>query len=252
MKNFLFLFLVLTLFSCGKDPAKKSSETKQNVSALYSAERIVVKVYYEEGAEPYTEGSILKLKYWSIFQQNIKALFEGRGKSPIFTIPLILSEMTKIPSASKSKWSLDDVLNMAKTVATKDAAGTVTFSIFFVNGLAKESDSILGFHISNSNTMAIFKDVIKKSGTEGVQIYVEQATVVHEMGHALGLVNNGLPMRTSHQDSPHGAHCTKPDCVMYYQNEGTSGLKTFVQKFINDPGNVVMFGEECLEDSIHY
>ena len=29
---------------------------------------------------------------------------------------------------------------------------------------------------------------------------VEQSTIVHEIGHAIGLVNNGVPATTAHHD----------------------------------------------------
>lgn len=244
----LFLLLIL-ITACGKEPGRKSSEVRQNTSAIFSANKIVVKVYYEEGAEPYTEGPLIK--YWSIFQQNINALFQNRAHVPTLIVPMTLAEMTKVESFNKSTWSIDDVLSTAKTVETANPAGTITFSLFFLKGEASENSGILGFHINRTYTMAIFKDVIRNSGSGLVPIYVEQATVIHEMGHALGLVNNGVSMRSAHQDTENGAHCTNPKCVMYWQNEGTTGLKNFAANIIAN-GNTVMFDSQCLQDTHAY
>ena len=80
-----------------------------------------------------------------------------------------------------------------------------------------------------------------------VKRYVEQSTLVHESGHAIGLVNNGLPMTSTHEDTAHRAHCSNPDCVMYWQNEGSDALKTFVLNRLNNP-SLVMYDQACLKD----
>ncbi len=70
--------------------------------------------------------------------------------------------------------------------------------------------------------IAMFKDVIASTNSltnPNTSRYVEQSTIVHEVAHAIGLVNNGISLTSAHQDSPHGAHCTNDRCVMYYTNE---------------------------------
>ena len=94
----------------------------------------------------------------------------------------------------------------------------------------------------------MFKDVIKATGGNFVQRYVEQSTLVHEMGHALGFVNNGIPMASPHQDTEHGAHTTNSNCVMYYLNEGASDMASFVGRFITG-GDINMWGPEVLSDA---
>lgn len=248
----LILTLLVLLTACGKDSGKKSSVEAQNPNTIFGANQITVKVYYEEGAEPYTEDADLALlKYWTIYQKNIEALFGGRSPKPTLVIPTSLSQMKKISTMGKAKWSIDDVLSLEKTVESSESG--LVFKIFFVRGEYAENSNVLGFHISNTYTMAVFKDVIARSGSteERIPQYVEQATIIHETGHALGLVNNGLPMKAAHQDSGHGSHCNEPTCVMYWQNEGTSGLKTFVQNLIQNR-TIVMFDSQCLNDAQKY
>jgi len=93
--------------------------------------------------------------------------------------------------------------------------------------------------------------VIRSTGAHpngAVPKFVEQSTLIHEMAHALGFVNNGLPLKTAHQDSAHGAHCSNPNCVMYYLNEGKSDMVNFVQQYILS-GNTVMMDSQCLQDA---
>jgi len=81
--------------------------------------------------------------------------------------------------------------------------------------------------------------------------YVEQSTLIHEMGHALGLVNTGLPMKTAHEDPINKHHCNDDKCVMYWTNEGSSDMVNFVKNVITS-GSVIMFDAQCLRDSREY
>jgi predicted Zn-dependent protease len=242
--------ILLLFFICGCGQThKKSSDVMQDISNLYSSPQIKVSVYYESGAEPFT-GGYATIKYWDLLQKNLEALFQSRATLPTMTVPKELTDMTNIPSNNKSTWSIDDVLSLSKTLPAESG---LTFKVIFVNGLAQQGDNIIGFHISGTQIIVIFKDVIKKTGadTDLVPKYVEQSTLVHEMGHALGLVNNGLPMQSPHQDVANGAHCNKTDCVMYYANEGASSMTAFASKAAANL-SVVMFDQQCLNDAHAY
>ncbi len=81
-----------------------------------------------------------------------------------------------------------------------------------------------------------------------VERYVEQATVVHEFGHAAGLVDNGLALASAHGDAAHPAHCTNTSCIMYWAIEGTSGAVAYVQKSLLSSSSI-LWGQECLDDA---
>jgi hypothetical protein len=72
--------------------------------------------------------------------------------------------------------------------------------------------------------------------------------LVHELAHSVGFVNNGVTLRSAHHDTNHGAHCSNPNCVMYYLNEGSTDLSSFIDKF-KDSQNAVMFDDACLYDA---
>lgn len=248
--HLLALLLLSITFSCGKSSPQKSSLVKQDVSAIYSATEVRVKVFYEEAATPYT-GNVATFYLWDLLQKNLEALFQGRSNAPSINVPKNLSEMQKLDSLNKSQWTVEDVLSLAKTVETTNSANISAFNIFFLKGHYKENANVIGFHISGTKTIAMFKDVIESSGNTLVTKYVEQATLIHEMGHALGLVNNGLPMQSSHQDSEHGAHCTNQNCVMYWANEGMSSMMTFAQSAAQNY-SIIMFDKQCLNDAQKY
>ncbi|HUR60945.1 MAG TPA: hypothetical protein VM286_01090 [Candidatus Thermoplasmatota archaeon] len=56
-----------------------------------------------------------------------------------------------------------------------------------------------------------------------------RSVVVHEYGHALGLVNNGAPMQQAHEDTApeHRRHSSNDRSVMYWAVEASNGLPLF-------------------------
>lgn len=245
MKTLVILSL-LAFVSCGKQAPQKSSTTKQNVSALFKAQEIKVNVYYEMGAEPYISDTPV-LEYWTILEQNLKALFTGRAIEPQIIVPKALQDMTPMPASGDVSWTVNEVIELSKKMAT--SSSSTTFEIYFLNGYSAENSGIIGFHINGTRIIAVFKDVIRSTGPSPiVPKYVEQSTLVHEMGHALGLVNNGVPMTTNHQDKEHGAHCNITECVMFWANEGTNSLMQFAQEAALK-GTIIMFDDKCLKDT---
>ena len=259
MGNFLRLFVVvlftLFVFSSCKSSSSDSGTTPSSNTQIYFHEMktLVVDVYYESGAEPYegkptTNGNY----YWNIFEDNLKALFSGR--SVTISVPKELTSMYPITSQNKTTWSALEVVDLGnKFQKASSDSSEIHFSVFFLKGNALGSDgqvntNTIGFSVTGTRFIAMFKDVIKSTGSLLVPKYVEQSTLVHEMGHALGLVNNGLTLTSSHHDSSHGAHCTNTNCVMYYLNEGKSDAISFVNQIITS-GSTVMFDEACLNDA---
>ena len=256
MKTPLLIVLVI-LTSCGKFRIfKKSSQEKQNISKIYASGKLTVAVFYEEGAEPYTDvvtpvPGLPSVKVWDVLEANIKAMFPGK----MIAVPKDLAQMAKINSQNKASWSFDDIEKIGNSQGRPSLDDTTVLNVFFLKGLAESGPSVIGLHLSGTKTIALFKDVVASSASASTdaatQRYVEQATLVHEVGHAVGLVNNGLPMTSSHEDAGHRAHCHNPDCVMYWKNEGASDLKEYI-KILLTRLNPVMLDDACLSDVTSY
>ena len=117
--------------------------------------------------------------------------------------------------------------------------------------------NVLGSSISGrwptpsiGDTVAMFKDVIKSTGSAlspNTAKYVEQSTLVHELAHSIGLVDNGVSMVATHKDATHGAHCNNADCVMYWLNEGASDASDFALRRLLT-GDTILFDAACLAD----
>lgn len=257
MKIALTILLIVFATSCGKFRIfKKSSLVKQDPITTGT---LKVNVFYEEGAEPYTSISgalvnlpnVSQLQVFTVLQENLKAAFPGKT----IIVPKDLSAMSKMSAKNKSTWSYNDIHDLGENLGENSAGDTTTFNIFFVKGNADSAQggtNVIGLHLSGTKTMAIFKDVVEASGsTSMVRMYVEQATLVHEMGHGIGLVNNGLPLTSTHEDSGHHAHCSNPNCVMYWQNEGAADLVNFINSRATNT-NLVMYDQACLKDVTSY
>ncbi len=58
----------------------------------------------------------------------------------------------------------------------------------------------------------------------GAEQSIEGAVLVHEFGHAIGLVNRGVDMVEPHEDPEHPGHSDNRNSVMWWQVESTAAL----------------------------
>lgn len=252
MVRLLLCFLIFFSFSCGKIPQEEEESLSFPASTAENYFRNVstvnVHVYYEPGAEPFVGNQINGNSLWQILDKNLEEVFKFRSAPPSRNVPRLLDSMTSLPTQGKSTWSAQQVYDLyTQHNQGQGDTNQARFYVYFVNGYAEQGTSIIGFNISNTPIIVIFKDVVRATGGNNVQKYVEQSTLVHEMGHALGLVNNGVPITSAHHDIDHGAHTTDSDCVMYYLNEGASDMASFVGKFIIG-GDISMWGPQVMSD----
>jgi hypothetical protein len=164
--------------------------------------------------------------------------------------------MTEIPDQGLPSWTLEQIISLAdQEFNIPQTSTTAEFFVLFLNGYFNNegvvSRNVIGVSIGGTPVIAIFKDVILGSGfTLFTDIYIEQLTLVHEFGHGVGLVNNGIPMVIDHEDPQHPHHCTNQECVMFWENDSTN-LVFFIQK-VNNSSSDVVYGPECLEDARDY
>lgn len=252
--------LAIVLFATG---CKKDDDTTTDLPEEFSLdwfyktiETITVEVAYEVGAEPYIIWPNGSRNVWTITEQNIEALFANRPLPVDVIVPSDYSGMTSMPNQNKDTYTLQEIIDYAEDlrVGTNTETDGNIF-LLFLDGYFTQNDTtrqnVLGVNIVGTTITAIFKPVVDAAGgnilTSGRKQFIEQSTIVHELGHALGLVNNGVPLTSQHHDSDNGAHCTNTDCVMYYLNEGPDELMGFVQNYFST-GELIIFGPECIAD----
>ncbi|RYZ90464.1 MAG: hypothetical protein EOP06_07895 [Proteobacteria bacterium] len=252
----LAFFLQCTNTKDSEGTSRNPYETSQTY--FHTMTGLNVEVAYEVGAEP-AVGNGFGQPLWNFLKANLASLFQGRAIQPVITVPTTLAQMKSFADRSKSVWNANELLSLAKEL--RNGTSTATdgdFIILFLNGnlddgTGQPNNNVLGVQVTGTSVIAIFKNVIRNnsSGSAYIGKYLEQSTLVHEMGHALGLVNAGIPLKSSHQDAEHGAHCSNTSCALYWANEGASAARQFVITYITT-GNEVIYGNECLNDARNF
>jgi len=212
--------------------------------------RVSVEIDYETGEAPYTGAIVGFGDTFDVTIANIGRLFAGTKQ---LGIPRTLANMEDIGPVADEEVTVADIIALAGAHRSQhDAAGLKTYYVVFVSGRFTDAvgpkAGVLGVSIGDTGVIAMFKDVIASSSlSPNVQRFVEQSTLVHELGHAIGLVNNGVPLASAHQDAPHGAHCTNDACVMYWLNEGASDAAAYASRYVLTRDSI-LFAPDCLAD----
>jgi hypothetical protein len=211
-----------------------------------------IEIDYERGKAPYT-GMVLGFgDTFDLSRANLDRLFAGRKT---VSLPVTLPFMQDIGDVADQELTIDDLLAIAAQF--RDGADTPTvktYYVVFVGGQYADGDGVrpgvLGVTLGDTGVIAIFKDVIASTASvtaPNVERYVEQSTIVHELGHAVGLVEFGVSATSAHHDDDHGAHCTNRDCVMYWLNEGASDMAQYTTRLVLTRDSV-LFDAACLAD----
>lgn len=124
---------------------------------------------------------------------------------------------------------------------TNTGGNTVVTHLLFLDGHSEHDEDnarVLGVAYGHE-TIVLFAESIASSCTilatnpctNAAPVW--RSVLVHEFGHTMGLVDNGIPMVTPHEDSSHPGHSSSQSSVMYWAVE-RSGL---LSVFTGDPPN---------------
>ena len=253
MIRFFFPILSLSLVLIGCSPNGGDS---LDVQKVFSSQTTVIQyeVDYMKGAEPFVGETNSGDEIWNFLKNNVTALFQSTKS---VTVPTTLPQMAEIPAGGKN-YTKSELLELAEihrnNPPLKD--GTATIYILYVDGYfvesAKTKEDVLGVSFGDTGVIAMFKPAILASSfsSELLGKFIEQSVLIHESGHSLGLVNNGLDLTSAHQDPEHGAHCTNELCTMYYLNEGVKDLIEFLARKGAQSTETIIFGQECIDDAV--
>ena len=192
---------------------------------------LVVQIQYVEGFPPTSQGL-----------QELAAFLDARlHKSGGIT--LLPSQAIQItPQATYSASDIRAIEAAHRTAYTR--GDTLATYVLFLDGEFSGGSNVLGVAYNNTSTALFQEKIMDHTGgaLEPPQSTVEATVLLHEFGHLMGLVNNGSPMQTEHQDEPHGHHCDDPDCLMYYAVRTTDFLSNLTG------GDIPELDPDCLDD----
>lgn len=140
--------------------------------------------------------------------------------------------------------------NQALEAQHRDQVASGTTAVLYFLYLDGQSDQdtssgrVLGW-AHGPSSVGIFRESIAASANAlATADEVEGAVLVHEAGHVLGLVNNGTPMVSNHEDAAHRAHDVNDDCIMHWLIE-TSNVRDLVLNLGSLP---TQFDAACVAD----
>ena len=235
------------------DPPGDGGVTDNGMVFEPEVTKVVIEIDYETGQQPFTGAPLGGEDAFDLSAANLDRLFAGKKA---ITLPRTLAEMQDVGEIDDEELTGNELLALAaQHRAQIDGGDTKTYYLLFVSGLYTTDEGpqsgVLGVSFGNTGVIAMFKDVIRSTNVIGfpnVVRFVEQATIIHELGHAFGLTDNGVPMVTPHRDVEHGAHCNDDACVMYYLNEGASDATAYVRDRVLT-GDTILFDANCLADA---
>jgi hypothetical protein len=155
-------------------------------------------------------------------------------------------------------WTLAELDALADATFDRAVdAETIKVHVLLVDGgyASGSGGTVLGVAWEH-RTLALFVDTIEAScGTLLPPVVRDQgcaaaqlAIASHELGHLLGLVDNGLEMVTPHKDAEHGDHDASDACVMYWAYEGDALFDRLGDDLLGGGDGSLGFDDACLAD----
>ncbi|MFH1263408.1 MAG: hypothetical protein V1495_08230 [Pseudomonadota bacterium] len=204
------------------------------------------------GAEPTVDEWPRGSAFFGLFRTNLAALLKDSGKEVV--VPSSLSEAEEIPAGS-GLYTKEEVTDLAKkyrkgsTSSNHEARIFILFVDGFLSGGGKKMNDIVGLNVDPDGVVAVFKGAIdqRTKNRPDLRSSLEQVVMIHEAGHAIGLVANGIPTVSAHLDADHPGHCTNPKCIMHFKMEGGAALMDLLDNAVMG-SRTILFGQECLDD----
>lgn len=153
-------------------------------------------------------------------------------------------------------WSFAELDQLAKDTFDLDVADdAIKIHVLFLDGHSDQDSGngrVLGLAWGWTH-LVMFSDSIAAScrgglGLQDVCAETELGVWLHEVGHLIGLVDNGLPMIQPHKDEDHGAHDVSDDCIMYWAYEGSGAADALRTRLLGGQSGPPPFDERCKED----
>jgi hypothetical protein len=167
------------------------------------------------------------------------------------------NDETLPPFGEEHVWTFNELDEFSRLHAADDSRGPVSIHVLLVDGRydsGDDSGTVLGL-AWGQRYIALFQDAIRSgcSGvlgplqTESCEV-AERSVWAHELGHVIGLVDNGLPQQTPHRDPDHGRHDVDDGCLMNWVYESPALFETLVSRLETGQSPDVDFCENCWAD----
>ena len=236
--------LLLLLAACTTDETDKPETSHRNDLVLGASARdflsdeiftaMEIEIVYVNGFEPTPEA----LNNLKIFLS--KYLNKPGG---------IKIKTRAVASPNIGTYAIDEIVALEKQHRTTFSNGnTLGTFIFFADEKSvdsRENRKIIGKAYRNTS-MIVFDKEIKEMAGLVTRSEIQTTALHHEFGHLFGLVNNGSPAQTPHEEieSSKKAHCNVDGCLM----AASIAFGTSPFSYLEDGENIVDFDAKCQQD----
>ncbi|NJY63376.1 hypothetical protein HC174_11505 [Salinimicrobium sp. CDJ15-81-2] len=237
--------VILLLTGCSTDESDKEEVSHRNDLVLGASARdflsdekftaLEIEIVYVTGFEP-TPSALNNLK---IFLNKYINKPDG-----------ITIKTRAVASPNLGTYSREEYLALEKTHRTSFSSGkTLSTFIFFADEKSVDSEEnkkIIGKAYMNTSMIIFDKEVLEMSGSSLSRSEIQTTALHHEFGHLFGLVNNGSPAQTPHEEteSSKKAHCVVDGCLM----AASIAFGSSPFSYLEDGENIVDFDEKCQLD----
>ncbi len=168
-------------------------------------------------------------------------------------------DQTLDPVGSDHGWTFSELNALAEaTLDLEVDADTVKMHVLFLDGyyVGDDPDAVILGLAWGRTKLAVFGQTIATScqGQVGAGLEerlcagTERSVWVHEIGHLLGLVDNGTPMITEREDPDHPHHDLNEECVMYWAAERQNAVQHLASRLTDSDIAYLDFDDACLAD----
>jgi hypothetical protein len=163
----------------------------------------------------------------------------------------------ELPSPNETDLTLQEIADLETENRTAYNEGTtLAIYIYFADAPSESDDPQEGTitlgAVYRNTSMVIYEATVRElalSSSQATIEDVETATLNHEFGHLLGLVNLGSPSVNNHEDPNAEHHCDIDGCLMRAELQFGGGLLGMMNKRIST-GKAAVPGldSECILD----
>lgn len=236
----------VTMALVGLGCSQKADEPSE--VPLKKARYVVVEIDAMPGATPSFAPLRAGVSPWLLLERNLQALAPPSLQG--LTYPRSAEEVGRIDIWG-DEFTNDEILELADRYRDAETGEEdAHFHVLFLDGNYAENTQqsrARAIHIGGTRIIAVFGAASEYDSD--YERMTEQSALVHEFGHAFGLVDLGVPDVSGHSDRDSPRHCDEPNCVM----RAYATLPSEAYQFLDGGTVPVFFGEKCLRDlSSHY
>ncbi len=256
MKRFFFLIAGILLFAgCSKDSGTVippdtidrsanllgTGDSANDILSNETYDRLLVEIGYVTGFRPSMEAmnNFQAFLQQLTFKQNIEIQY------------------LELPSPNKNELSLQEVADLEFDNRTAyNEENTLAIYIYFADAPSDTDDPQEGTvtlgAVYRNTSMVIYEKTVRELALKSSQVTIEDvetATLNHELGHLLGLVDLGTPPVNAHEDANAEHHCNINGCLMRAEIEFGGGLLGMMnERMLTGKAPVPGLDSECLAD----